>query len=442
MACFVVFLIGRAVAASNFGPRELVILVFAIIGVGMFMAPTYAVLRGGFFLLILTFGLGWRTIYLTPVLTVHPIEVIAYAVLGLRILQTSLRKTPLDLRIPTPILLLIGLVVAGTVVALLGSRRLDLVVQEAKNLLIIVPIYFLVQWFIQNRSDWEFTVNLLIFVITYVSLLGLLDFFAPGLSRAIANDPATPTYYDARSLIGVGFIRVGFIFYGNFLAGFFIFTFFPFTVHHFVHALGRSLWRTGFFIILMTIQLAGIYLSGYRGLWYASLVFVIVYTLLRRRATVLWLYAVITYPLAPITFRYRFLSLIDTTWADSSQYSRLARVQNAVSLMKQAPLFGVGWGGSGYVHSDLIQLGANLGIPGLLAFIFWWATLVAMPWHLIRRRDWVGNYAAVLFASMIALLVVLAGEGLFVFVQTIAPIWFLFVMNYKLYILAQHADET
>ena len=108
--------------------------------------------------------------------------------------------------------------------------------------------------------------------------------------------------------------------------------------------------------------------------------------------------------------------------------------------MKGAPLNGVGWTGSGYVHSDLVQIGANLGIPALLVFAAWYGGLFWQLFRLLKQSDWVGDYARVMFAMLAGLLVNFASEGNIVWIQLMVPIWFLFALVYKLGALAAAED--
>src|SRR5581483_8480738 len=307
--CLLAGLVGLIVAGFNFGPRELAIFILFVLGVTILLMPTERILRIGFLIWIITFGFGWRTLYFTTELNIHPIEVLAYLLFGLVILHSVFRGHSINLGLPIPIVLLMVPVLLGLVVALENGIRSDVILQEFKNFLIIPVIYYLVNWFIRNRSDWERVINLTIVVITYVSLLGLMDYFLPNLSRSLANNPNIPTLYTVDNYAGTSsFARVGFIFYGNFLAGFLILTFFGFTVHHLLENLGKHKVAI-VYALLILVQLFAMYLSGYRGLWYAIIVFSLAYALLRGRALILLITGLVVIPFLSRDFFSRFISI-------------------------------------------------------------------------------------------------------------------------------------
>jgi O-antigen ligase len=191
---------------------------------------------------------------------------------------------------------------------------------------------------------------------------------------------------------------------------------------------------------MLAVQLIGIYLSGFRGLWYSLAVFLVSYALVRRRGWIVIGVGIAGLPLLPVEFMQRLLSLFDIRYADSSQFARLDRATQAFNLMTSSPIMGLGWGGSGYVHSDLIQIGANLGVPALATFIAWILSQLWQFFQLSKRSDWMGEQASILFAALCGLSFVFAGEGLIVWAQFMVPIWFLFAMGYKLVDLAEKEE--
>jgi hypothetical protein len=441
-ACALALGLGMAMAQFGFGVREVVILSLGVMGVALAVMSNERALRVGFSLWLFTFALGWRTLYLTSVLNIHPIEVMGYLLLFLVILQSIVWRKPLDLHIPKLLLLLLAFAFIGILTGLARGAPLDNMLQEFKNFVVLIPIYYLVQWFIRDRRDFERTANILIIVATYIAGLGFIDFFLPGLSRSIANDPSTNPIFIADSYAGNTFARVGFIFFGNFSAGFVIFAFFGFTIHHFLRAYGKERNQTVLFGALAAIQLFAMYLSGFRGLWYAVIAFAVAYSLVRARALILLALGFAALPFLPENFFRRLVSVFVSSEADSSQLGRIERAQGALDAFYQSPLFGVGLSGSGYVHSDLIQIAANLGVFAILTLAAWWGDLMLKVLRLQRRRDWNGDYAAAMFAMLVGNLVVLAGEGTLTFLQLIAPIWLMCVLVYKLHALTAEAEAV
>ncbi len=424
---------GPSILVLHLGFRELAIFTLAILMGLLIFIPSKSVMRLGFVLWILTFALGWRTIHLTSNLNIHPAEVLAVLLFVAVLARSIVSRSNLDLSLPIPILLLMVFSILGVFTALARGTALDLILQEFKIFAVLVPSYYVVKWLVVTRKDWERAALLTVPVAVYVSGLGLMDYFAPNLSQAISGDPSVVALYQAESYgAAPAFARVGFIFYGNFMAGFLIFMFFGLSVYFFLQSFRKNAVAQAITGFALLVEVAGMYLSGYRGLWYAVGAFLVAYAVVQRRAWLVVGVAIVSLPVLPAQFRDRFQSLFNLQYADSSQFDRIFRATQAFKLMIQSPLTGVGWAGSGYVHSDLIQICANLGIPALMVFVLWILNLIWQMFRLGQQRRWASGYAGALLATLCGLMLVFAGEGLIVWQQMMIPVWFLLAMCYKL----------
>jgi hypothetical protein len=411
------------IGMSHLGIREFVILLLSIIAVFVFLIPARQILQVGFLLWICTFGFGWRTLYLTPSLTIHPAEVLVYLLFVVLALHTIAQRSSFKLLVPLPVLLFVVWGVIGIGIAVTRGNPIDVVLSEFKVFLVAVPTYHVVSHLVRNRRDWERAIFLSIWVAVYVGMLGVMDLIAPDLSRQLVSETATTVSVAYET----GFARAAFLFFGHPAAGFVIFAFFGVTVYQLLaphsHKLTILLWGGA-----LVIQVLGMYVSGYRGLWYSAGIFLIIYAFFKNRLWALAGVGLLAIPFLPVEFVRRFESLYRLEFADSSQFKRLERAGDAFELLKNNLFTGVGWGGSGYVHSDLLQIATNLGLLGLLLFLLWLILHIWQMFRLSRRPGWSGEYAAVLFATFCALGVVWAGEGLIVWTQMMMPIWFLFAM--------------
>ncbi len=436
--------IGRLVPILRIGTREIAIVLMIVLMSALILIPSDRMLQWGFKLWIITFAFGWRTIYFTQNLNIHPSEVIAFLLFFAFLARSIIKHTELDFSLPIALSLFMLTAVFGTFTGFVNLVPADVVIEEFKSFVQIILAYYIVRWSIKTGREWESATHWAIAVAVYIGLLGLMDYFVPNISRAISGQQDIETLYAAQSFGGYTFSRVGFIFFGNFSAGFVIFAFLGFTVHFVLTRFGKG--ANGLeqisLIAMLLIQIAGIYLSGYRGLWYAVAFFVIVYALFQKRAWGLLGVGLLALPLLPVDFINRFQSVFNLEFADSSQYDRINRATVAFNQFLQAPLMGVGWGGSGYVHSDFIQIAADSGFFGILLFLIWVAGILWQLFRLTRVSGWICRYAGLLFAMVCALLFVLAGEGLYVFVQLVIPIWFLFAMCSKLSELASESDAS
>ncbi|MBI5303625.1 MAG: O-antigen ligase family protein [Chloroflexi bacterium] len=430
-ALIIAVMLGALVAIWGIGTRELVIFTLVVLTVIVVAIPSDRILRLGFALWIFTFGFGWRTIYLAPNLTIHPSEVLAVLLFFAIALQSLVYHQKVDFSIPPVMLLLVAWSVIGIVVGVMRGNPIDVVLHEFKIFFVAIPSYYVVKHLIASRRDWERAILLSILVAVYISGLGLMDVFAPDLTKRLQGESVETI----RTTI-TGFDRAGFLFYGHVAAGLVVFTFFGVTVRQLV-AVRSNGWIRLIWGSALMADLFAMYLSGFRGLWYAMVVFLIAYAFVQKRSWVLLVLAALAIPFLPSAFMQRFESLYNLQYADSSQFKRIDRVTAAFDLLKENPLLGVGWGGSGYVHSDLIQIGANLGILGLGLFSLWIVHLIWRMFQLTRQSGWIGESASGLFATFCGLAVIFAGEGVIVWAQLTVPIWFLFAMGYKLDELAR-----
>ncbi len=428
MALLLAFVTGAMFSRSLIGLRELAILLLVLLTGILVVVPSDRVLKLGLAGWILTFGFGWRTIHVTSAINVHPSEVLAWVLFALVLARRIVRREPLQLGIPVviPIMMVFGAVGLGT--ALARGDQLGAAIQESKILFVLVPCFYVVKWLIATRTDWQNTVWLSTLVATYISILGLADYIDPSLTARITGHPAD----QAVTLSVQGFERAGFVFFGSTAAVFVILTFLGFAMLIFLNSLAGGRLKLLIAALILSLELAAIYVSGYRGVWVAAAGVIAVFAFVQRRAWILLAGAGLALPLLPQDFFYRLESLFDMRYADSSQFKRLDRAQQGIELVLRSPLNGVGWGGSGYVHSDLIQLAANLGIPALVVFVVWLVTLARSMFLLAKREGWIGQYAGALLASLAALIVVLAGEGIIVWAQLMVPAWFLFALCYRL----------
>ncbi len=429
---------GPLINMWHVGAREMVILVLVILLGLLVLMPSEPILKLGFLVWIVTFGFGWRTIHISDSLNIHPAEVLAWILFFAVFTRSVIRRVPLDFSISPFILLFLLFVIFGIFTALsFGLVITDAVIQESKIFFVLIPSYYIVKWFIRTREDWERAALLGTLVATYVGLLGVMDYFLPELSHRLAGNAEIQTLYLVERQ---GFERVGFVFYGNFSAGFLLFTFLGLAFHFILTSerpswLGRSL-----SVVFVLVLLFGIYVSGYRGLWFAVGLFLLAFAFVKSRA---WILVGATFgviPFLPIEFLNRLTSLFDVTLSDSSQFKHFDRASFALDWVQQYPLTGVGFGGSGYVHSDLIQIAGNLGVPALLVFLAIVGALIFRLYGLARQAGWLGEYAASLFATLWGLLVLFAGEGLIVWIQLMVPVWFVFAMAYKLIELSSQED--
>ena len=93
-----------------------------------------------------------------------------------------------------------------------------------------------------------------------------------------------------------------------------------------------------------------------------------------------------------------------------------------IQLAFQNP-FGVGWAGSGWVHSDFVQIIANLGFLAGILFLLWYFHTLYRAWQAYRKEP-KDTLLQALITAFILCGIVLATEGVHVLTQFVVPIWF------------------
>src|SRR5207253_4881430 len=124
------------------------------------------------------------------------------------------------------------------------------------------------------------------------------------------------------------------------------------------------------------LQLLAIYVGGYRSIWLLLLVQILAACLLglkKQGAIVALLCLVVAvggYQLVPNASERAMsgIAAIQGHPTDTSATGRQNRALGALSTTVESP-FGTGWSAAGWVHSDFLQVAANLGIIAGLIFL-------------------------------------------------------------------------
>jgi len=210
-----------------------------------------------------------------------------------------------------------------------------------------------------------------------ISILGIIEYLFPSFMSSIFGFESEPI----NNFESVFFSRLAFLFWGSHLAANLIAPVFPILLLLKVEK--DSIIKNNYVLtFLVIVNLFAIYLSGNRISWLiiTILLFATItqyrsslipymkpYALFITIAFVAYIYS------QPVEGRYisTFKALtgnIDTRY-DSSGGERIVRANIAINSIFEKP-FGTGWGSQGWVHSDVLQIGASIGvIPGLILFL-------------------------------------------------------------------------
>jgi hypothetical protein len=387
-------------------------------------------IRLGLVLWALTLALGYRTIELTPDLRIHPSEILLWGLLlcvfaQRRFIDSRQISFPWWLWLSIPFWALAWWPLIG------GDAPWDKMLNEFRDFLLIIPLMVVAAVVLQNKRYWRYLLIAFFIVGTWIALLGVLEYWLPGLSRyfpAFVKDAKSITTADY-------FARASFSFWGGPAATFICALTLPLAI-----VLGswtRSLTRLAV-IVAALLHILAIYIGGYRSVWFILMAQILVACLLgfRKRGVALAVLALVFaiggYQFVPNTHE-RVMTGIAALRGQPIDHSAQQRQERAVEAIDSAfstPL-GKGWAGIGWAHSDFLQIAANLGILAGLIFLGGYInTLIRLSrraladFRLCARND----LSLSLLVSFIAAGGMLLMEGVSVLPQVALPVWFVWVL--------------
>jgi len=384
-------------------------------------------LRGGFVLFILTLGIGYRTFPVTPSFRILPAELLLWALAACLPGSRRLEKRPAQAR-RLPLWLCLLLPFWAWAWNPFGNNTVpwDVKIAEFRNFLLAVPLFLVCRRVLAKEDAWRPVIATCYAMCVWIGLMGAVEYLYPGIAYVLPGFIADPNPSNAD-----GFLRASFSFYGSPIAVFSCVMFLP---------VGSALWRwfpaaaSRLAIALGGLaQLAGIYISGYRSMWLlVAIQFTIVILITRNYllAITVVLIAILSFDLMPSAGHRRLYSLARViegapVETDTSGMKRWTRAVAAWEHALANPI-GDGWGASGWVHSDFIQIAANQGLGAALIFLLGYlSTLrriaaVALKGNSARSLE---VLAIPLLLGFVAVGGILLYEGVEFLPQTILPLW-------------------
>ena len=382
--------------------------------------------------IILAFVLGYRTFEPVPGLKLHPIEIFIYAII-LRIIISGAFKYR---KMPIAVTAISIFFVAFFFIDLF-TRYEYMVLLEFKNAILLVLVFFITQYINFYKSYVIRLLKYYLMASSIISILGITEYLFPSIMSYIFGFKSQFLYLSENIL----FNRLAFLFWGSHLAANLIPPAFPILL--LLKAEKDPITKNNYILtILIFINLFAIYLSGNRISWLVltilllgtvfqykgSLIpFMKTYVLLVAVTFVAYIYS------QPVEGRYisTFKALtgnIDYKY-DSSGGARMIRANIAIGSIVENPL-GTGWGSQGWVHSDVLQIGASIGvIPGLILFLGPVFLLLRMyKFYLLASPD----EEMVFFTScglLIFVIISLSFNGNILKVQTGVPLFVLWAIT-------------
>jgi len=350
---------------------NLLVILFTLAGVRSILLTKNG-LENSLKFIIFAFVLGYRTFEPFPGLKLHPIELFIYACIIRIIISNAVKYREMSIGIS-----MLGIFsIAYFFIDLLTGYHF-MVLLEFKNAFLLIFIFFITQHIHFSKSYFVLLLKYYLMAASLISILGIIEYLFPSFMSSIFGFESEPI----NNFESVFFSRLAFLFWGSHLAANLIAPVFPILLLLKVEK--DSIIKNNYVLtFLVIVNLFAIYLSGNRISWLiiTILLFATItqyrsslipymkpYALFITIAFVAYIYS------QPVEGRYisTFKALtgnIDTRY-DSSSGERIVRANIAINSIFEKP-FGTGWGSQGWVHSDVLQIGASIGvIPGLILFL-------------------------------------------------------------------------
>jgi len=414
--------------------RELIIASGLLI-VGVIVFGKERGVRYGFILWVLTLALGYRTVELTPDLPLHPSEILLWLLLACLCVQSRMASNT-HLTFPVWLWLFIPFWVLAWWPMIGGIVHWDQMLNEFRNFALLIPLMIIASVVLKHENYWRYLLLAFFFAGSAIAFIGILEYWFPEVIKVF------PAFISSvkPSITEEGFARAQFSFWGGPQATFICVLALPAMIPLFKWS---SLWsRRALIIAGSVMQIVAIYIGGYRSIWLVLLIQLLIGCVLglKKRGAMTVLFCLIL-----IVGGYELIALVPKTSEralsgiaalqghpiDSSATSRQDRALGALTATIEAP-FGNGWSSVGWVHSDFLQVAANLGIIGGLIFL---AGYLYTLLRLVRRvlpnlkSGEHGELGFSLLLSFIAVGGILAMEGASVLPQLILPVWFVWVLT-------------
>ena len=254
------------------------------------------------------------------------------------------------------------------------TRYHPLVLSEFKNAFLLTMLFYVSLYIYFNKNYVFQLFKSYLFSASIISLMGITEFLFPSIMSSIFGFKSQSIYLSENIL----FNRLAFLFWGSHLAANLIPPVFPILL--LMKAEKSPIVKNNYFLtFLVFINLFSIYLSGNRISWLILTILLIAtifqyksvlipymksYVLFVTIAFVAYIYS------QPVEGRYistfkAIMGNIDSRY-DSSGSARMGKIKIALESIINYPL-GAGWSSQGWVHSDVLQITASVGIiPGIL----------------------------------------------------------------------------
>ncbi|HLN98956.1 MAG TPA: hypothetical protein VK208_10890 [Pyrinomonadaceae bacterium] len=415
---------------QGFSYKEIIVGLGAAI-VGIIVFGRERGIRFGLVLWVLTLALGYRTIQWTENLRIHPSEILVWLLFVCVCVQRQFHSAT-RFSLPWWLWLMAPFWVLGWWPLIVGDAPWDKMFNEFRDFLLLIPLMITASAVLEKQSYWRYLLVAFFAASSWIALMGVTEYWFPGVERIF------PAFIHAAKpeLTAEGFVRAQFSFWGGAQATFICVLALPGAI--FLASWWRG-WMPRLAIVLASVvQIMAIYIGGYRSIWLVLLIQVAAAFIFRVKkygvvvAVLVFLVAIGGYQFIPNTNERVItgISALQGNPIDHSAQDRKERALDALDDAIESP-FGNGWSSAGWVHSDFLQVAANLGILAGLIFLGGYLfTLTRMArqmpvWLEVSAR---GDLGLSLLLSFVGAGGLLAMQGVQVLPQMALPVWFVWAL--------------
>ena len=407
--------------------QEVIVTVLLVAAFWAFAAGNQG-LKVGLVFLVLTFGLGYRTMEVTPGLRVHPSELVLWGLLAL----PALLRTRLKLWLPFWLILFIPFWLWGWWPMVAGDVKWEPMLSEFKNFIVLIPLYFVAGSVLGEKSGWRSVLLAFYMVGAWIAAMGTLEYLYPEVKTLFPSFVSIPSPVET----GEGFQRARFSFWGSQDAIYICVLAMP--IASVVWEWWSIWWQRVVNLLIVAVMLGGVYISGHRNAWLMITLQCLGFVVVKKKywlAILVLLVFFSIYQVLPDPTRARFYSGTELVSgqpvsSDSSGQKRWDRVSISLNNALTHPL-GNGWAAAGWVHNDFLQVAENLGIMAGALFLGVYVYTLGRLWRRVRTASLLREQRALgatLLLSFACAGVILATDANLVLPQLIFPIWFIWVI--------------
>lgn len=382
------------------------------------------------YLVTALFFLGYRTMSIGEYVKISPPEAIIlylyFIIIFLRIRpQYGLRKWFLLAGWLFIVFVLIGLLTAARC-----ERNMSLAFSYANLLVFSLPIFYVIHCLVENVATIRKILFLFVVTAALTSSLGIIEYFGIEI-------PFLKGYLSFETLdIGADFARAKANFWGGPILAAYLVLIFPLMVSFF-YIFKKSIYFRLLIIVSSLTCISFIIFSGYRGIWLAFVIMVAVYTFYRGKQgiSLIILTGLLAYYFAFPLLKYRIQALDESHPAiAASVIERHKRFSDAVAIARESPFEGIGWGGSGLVHSDIVQFAADAGMFTSIFFILFYLKVLNQLRKSIKdtQDPELKEYKVAILSSLAGFFFSFFVESYLNLPELFIPFWFILGMAWLL----------